>query len=640
MMKQKHTILKGTGYAVGAIKEVFFERYAYVFAIIFLAVSGILIYSNTFHSPFFFDDNIYIVENHKIRHLQNFWLPSASRYIGYLSFAINYYCGNLNVFGYHAVNTAIHITNAFLVYLLTNLTFKTPVMEKWPCKNKGILGTTIAIASSLIFIAHPVQTEAVTYITQRFTSLAALFYLAAIVLYIKARTNNSALPFFYILSISSAILAMKTKEISFTLPFVITLYEFIFFKNNKVRPIYLVPYFLTLVIIPLSIFFGPELDSGNGQDVAEYIRESQLRDLRVLSKTNYLLTQFRVIVTYMRLLILPVNQNLLYDYPVYDSALALPVILSFMFLLAFFLSAVYLLTRSLKAVNGYGLVISFGILWFFMTLSVESSIIPINDVIFEHRIYLPSVGMFMAFCSFVFCIADYMKIKRAAAVILLFVVGASFGAASYKRNNVWKDSVSLWEDVVSKSPASSKSYNNLGLAYYVEKKLPEEAIRAYRIAVKLKPDNAEAYNNIGQIYYDSGLIDKALEEYRMALKFKPDIAMTHNNIGLIYHRQGLLDDAVKEFMAALRQWPANADVHYNLGLVYARKGYLDEAINEYILALKEKPADADFHYSIGYAYRLKGMLKEASSHYKAAIEINPDFTGARKELEITEGTAR
>jgi hypothetical protein len=146
----------------------------YGFALVFfiLAVTALLIYSNTFSSPFQFDDKSNIVDNYKLRDLSNFWPPSGTRYVGLLSFALNYHFGGLDVFGYHIINIIIHIINGFLVWSLVVLSFKTPAMERASVNPQ--LKYFIALAASLIFITHPVQTQAVTYIVQRFASLAAL----------------------------------------------------------------------------------------------------------------------------------------------------------------------------------------------------------------------------------------------------------------------------------------------------------------------------------------------------------------------------------------------------------------------------------------------------------------------------------
>ena len=192
---------------------------------------------------------------------------------------------------------------------------------------------------------------------------------------------------------------MKSKEIALTLPVIIVLYEFCFFRESPFhktsrqrlkRYLYLLPLLLTLLIIPLSMMdFSKPVEN-----FVEHI-DAPSRETLNISRADYLLTEFRVIVTYLRLLVFPVKQSIDYTYPVYHSFLQPQVFLSFLLLLTIFSLGVYLFYRSLSSSPGLRL-IAFGIFWFFITLSVESTIIPIKDVIFEHRLYLPSVGFFIA----------------------------------------------------------------------------------------------------------------------------------------------------------------------------------------------------------------------------------------------------
>jgi tetratricopeptide (TPR) repeat protein len=491
-----------------------FGRYVSLVAFFLITITALLIYSNTLHSPFIFDDVWYILDNPKIRNLGNFLDMSGTRYIAFLTFALNYKLGGYNTFGYHLINVTIHIINGFLVYWLVVLTFKTPLMGRTTGNSQ--LKYFIALSSALIFISHPIHTQAVTYITQRFTSLSTLFYLLSLTLYIKARLTEAAASqkvkwLFYFASLLCAVLAMKTKEISFTLPLIIALYEFTFF-NNKIPRIkrfcYLFPFLLALSIIPLT-YFAPELGLGErGADAAEKIRRFNILQLKTLSWHDYLITQFRVIITYLRLLVFPMNQNADYDYPTFHSIFKPQILLSFLFLLFFFAVTVYLFVRSRRTNNDCTLLISFGILWFFITLSVESSIIPIWDVIFEHRLYLPSIGMVIAFSSAVFY--GFYHAKRrlgfkislpVATCVLLLVIAVPLSCATYKRNWVWKDAEAFWGDVVRKSPWNPRAHNNLGLAYVDQGRI-YEALEEYEKALSFNPDYAEAHNNLGFVYYN------------------------------------------------------------------------------------------------------------------------------------------
>ncbi len=624
-------------------------RYGPLIAIFMISLITFLIYSNTLFYPFYFDDENNIIANHKLRDLSNFWLPSGTRYIGTLSLALNYHFGELDVFGYHLVNIAIHIMNGFLVWWLVLLTFKTPTMERI---NRS--SAFIAMSCALIFIAHPVQTQAVTYIVQRFTSLATLFYLLSLALYIKARlssyfTTNKGqkqrnIPIksvlYYLASVFSTVLSMKTKEIAFTLPFMIVLYELTFFspqnperRTPNLKRFYLfIPFLLTLLIIPLGLVGANKSAGGTIGDWREAVQETE-----EIPRGIYFLTQFRVIVTYIRLLFLPIKQNLDYDYPLSYSLLDLKTLISFLFLLSIFVVALYLLKKSRKTQNGYGLLASFGILWFFITLSIESSIIPIRDVIFEHRLYLPSVGVIMAFSSTVFYVLDYTKAKlsplQATGVLLLLTV-IPLGITAYQRNFVWKDEGTLWGDVVGKSPEKARGHTNLGLVYYHQGRL-EEAVKEYTTAIRSKPDYAEAHNNLGLVYYLQGRVEEAIQQYLAALRLTNGFPKAHNNLGAAYFKQGRMDEAIQEYMTALKLKPDDADPHNNLGNAYATQGRLEEAIKEYTAALKLKPDFPEVHHNLGIVYATQRRLDEAIKEYMAALKLKPDYAEAHYNLGNT-----
>ena len=641
-----------------------------IFHVLLIIVVGLLAYSNTFYVPFHWDDTPNIIENHKLRDLNNFWPTSDSRWIGFLSFALNYHFGGLNVTGYHIVNLIIHIFNAILVYWLVLLTFKTPYFSNSnppsPPFGKGGMGG-FALFSALLFVSHPIQTQAVTYIVQRFTSLATMFYLLSLVMYIKFRSEQSAISgqqklpatryTLYTVSLVSAILAMKIKEISFTLPIIIVLYEFMFFEGNiKRRILYLLPLLLTMLIIPLSLI---GIDKPIGDAIGELREASQ--ETEEIPRWSYLFTQFRVIVTYIRLLFLPINQNLDYDYPLYHSFSNPQVFLSFLFLLSICGLGVYLSYRSRHNLTsspfanppsppfdkgGMGgfpdfRIISFGIFWFFITLSVESSIIPIRDVIFEHRLYLPSIGAITAFSMAVFYVFHFI-IQRSristshfslptSYFFLLSAIVIVFAIATYQRNIIWQDRVSLWEDVVKKSPNKARGHSNTGYLYD-DNGLTDKAIEEYQIAIRLKPDYADAHNNLGVAYYNKGLTDKAIEEYQIAIRLKPDYIEAYYSLGAAYKDKGLTDIAIEYYRIALRINPDNADAHINIANAYDDKDMTDKAIEHYQIALKLNRDDPSAHYNLGVAYERKGLLDEAIKQYQTALRLNPGHKIAQNSL--------
>jgi protein O-mannosyl-transferase len=622
-------------------------------SILFLSILAVAIYSNTFSASFHFDDAPNIVDNPWIKHNQ--LELSGSRYVGFLTFALNYHFGGLSLFGFHLVNLLIHITNGFLVYTLVRLLFRavhSPIVNRDPVSIHS--SQLVAIVTALLFVAHPIQTQAVTYIVQRLTSLAAMFYLLTVVCYLKWRlsqlnTQNKKVKtlFWYAGALLATILAMKTKEITFTLPFMLLLIEAVFFAPLIRRSwISLIPFLLTLSIIPLS------RPGAIGEGEVGLARQTM-----EISRWDYLLTQFRVIVTYLRLLIFPVHQNLDYDYPVSHSLFDPPVFFSFLFLSALFALAIYLLFSSPLVPNFNGAppsrlgsnppaqrrlpyaasrLVGFGILWFFLTLSVESSIIPIRDVIYEHRLYLPSVGFGLAAGTAALGFSDRWRIPRIIAVGLIIVL---FAGLTYQRNKVWQNEITLWTDVVRKSPQKARGYNNLGLAY-ADRNRWNEAIQEYKTALSLKSDHAESHNNLGLAYINLGRPDEAIQEYKTAMTLKPDLVQAHNNLGLAYSEQGALNEAIREFQTALKLKPIYAESHYNLGLVYSklghmgRPGYIEKAIHEYESASVLNPDYAEAYYNLGNAYRDIGRFDKAMYNYKMALKRNPNYALAQNNVGL------
>lgn len=227
----------------------------YFVPIVIAFVAG-LAYSNTFTVPFQFDDDAYIINNPTIRTFHYFITPSEvttlteqsptsfpmalrsafmTRILGHLSFAINYHLHGLNVVGYHVVNLVIHILNGILVYLILMAILRTEYFSPPPRNDSLDPRTIIAIASSLIFVSHPIQTQAVTYISQRFVSLAALFYLFSLLMYVRFRTSSPGYKRYvcYTISLVSTFAAMRTKEFTITLPIIVALCEMIFFREAK-----------------------------------------------------------------------------------------------------------------------------------------------------------------------------------------------------------------------------------------------------------------------------------------------------------------------------------------------------------------------------------------------------------------------
>ena len=519
--------------------------------VLLILLIGTIAYSNSFSVPFQWDDLTYIGENPIIKQLHYFIQPSEAqglqfyhhvfqRYVTYLSFALNYALHGYKVMGYHILNLAVHLINALLVYLLISLTFRTPVLGASAMKDKADFA---ALFSALLFVSHPLQTMAVTYIYQRLASLVTLFYLLSLVSYIQSRLSQKTMQrgLFYGISFLSAVLAMKSKENAFTLPLAIALFEFFFFSGEmKKRVLQLIPFVLTLLVIPLS------LSGGEGSDNARIHLD------RHVTSEAYFFTQMRVLVMYLRLLFFPARQSVLYDISASHSFFELNVVLSFLFLLGIFCLGVFLFFRSRTGRPEFR-IIAFGIFWFFLTNAVESSFIPLL-LIQEYRMYLPSVGLFMSIATGTFLLFQQSRSIQKVALVVVLAVPLVLTVVTYARNTVWQTRLGLWEDVVSRAPNNPIANFNLGVAY-TENRLIDESKIYYEKALMLNPDYPRAYNNLGCYYGQRGNPDKAIELLNQAVQKDPYLAIAHYNLGLAYIMKRQLDEAEVQLTAALKLNP-------------------------------------------------------------------------------------
>ena len=564
---------------------------------------GTLIYAHTWSSPFYLDDASSIVNNPAIRNIANLpaiWNFWPARFITYLSIALNYHFSQLNVFSYHLFNLIVHLASSLLVSWLLLLTFSTPCMQQEKITKPAKL---LALFAGLIFLTHPLQTEGVTYIIQRATSLATLFYLLALSLYVKFRLLQQqeatpvAVRLFYCLSLIVAVMAMFTKEMTITLPFMILCYEICFLKGkDKLAWKHLFPFLATLLVIPLTMFLTKSVDFINMKMVSE--------DPANISSLSYLLTQLRVMVTYLRLLFIPLHQNLDYAYPISSSFLQLPTLASFI-LLALILAIAFKLFSKHRF-------ISFSIFWFFLALLPESSIIPIQDVIFEHRLYLAMAGFSFFTVAAIYYLLSNKPLKL--MVIALLILTSCYAILTYRRNLIWQDELTLWNDVVHKSPQKARPYNNRGNAYYQQGNFTQ-AIADFNKAITINPKDAVVYFNRGNAYNNQGNMQQAFSDYTKAIAINPNFAHPYNNRGNLYIDQGNMQQAFSDFNKAIAINPLYAEAYNNRGNLYYQQGNFTQAISDYNKAIAINSSYAEAYSNRGSAYY---MIKE---YDKAWIDV-------------------
>jgi Flp pilus assembly protein TadD len=563
---------------------------------VFIVALGALAYSNTIDAPFVFDDVPNIVLSHQVRDLGAAieGLPTISRAVGRLSFALNHAVHGFDVRGYHLVNLAIHLLASLCVGWLAAAAYRAARSAAAPAGAPGATGDPedggarlAALAAGSLFVAHPVQTQAVSYLVQRFASLATLLYVASLLLYARSRAapaGRRVLP--YAGSLACAVLAMRTKEIAFTLPLAIVLYELLFVRaGRRERLRWLAAPLATLAVIPAAI-----LAESGGEDPEAFVLANSVGPGK-FGRLEYLLTQPRVVVGYLRLLVLPVGQNVDPDVPLHRTV-DWQVALSALVLAAILGAGAWLAVRGRRGARPHALVAGFGVVFFFLALSVESSIVPIADLMAEHRLYLPAAGAFVAAGAGLAALVERLRPRAPwlvrAAPALVVVAAVACAGATWARNRVWASPVALWRDAVEKSPNKLRPLLNYAAALRMSGDL-DGARRVSLRALAFPPTNSTQAFALGIIYRENGDVASARRMWEAALEANPSNHYALVALGTLADEAGDRSAARALMERALEIEPAFDEAHLKLGLILEEAGEYDKALFHYETFMRVAP---------------------------------------------------
>jgi tetratricopeptide (TPR) repeat protein len=650
-------------------RDAFWARWGIFLAGSVVVLAVLAVYHNSFSGPFVLDDTLSITNNSSIRRLGSALFPppdsgTGGRPLLNLTFALNYALSGFNVWGYHAFNLLVHVLAGLTLFGVVRRTLLRPEFSK--C-GRGVLtpqsaqtrggdtlpttvkcfataATPLALAIAVIWTVHPLQTEAVTYISQRAESLMGLFYLLTLYCFIRGADNrcqvsgvryqgsedpkigsqpsalSSQLPVlrsfseggWLVASICCCLLGSMCKEIIVTAPVIVFLYDRTFvagsFREAWQRRW---RYYLGLAATWLLLAY---LMTGLDQRGVGFDRD--------VSWWSYALTSCRSVVLYLKLAVWPHPLVLDYGTAVVQHAAEV--------------APYMLILVGLIVATGVALwrwpVIGFAGAWFFVILAPASSVIPVaGQPMAEHRLYLSLAAVV------VLVVLGLHRLIGRRSLLVCAAVAVGLGCITVQRNKDYRSEVILWSDTITKYPNNERAHSNLGFALA---KMPghlSEAISEYEAALRINPDYADAHNNLGNaLLKEPGRLPDAIAEFEQALRNNPNLVEAHYNLGnALVNVPGRLPDAIAHFEAALRLNPDLADAHISLGnALLGIPGRRPDAIVHFETALRLNPDSAVAHYDLGNALlNAPGHLNDAIAQYKEALRLKPDLAPAREILD-------
>jgi tetratricopeptide (TPR) repeat protein len=580
---------------------------AVVFIVAVILIAGVLSYVNSLPNPFIWDDVALIARNFHLGDLGyiprlffegsyhqditgNFYRPVLMA-----SFALDYRGWGLEPFGYHLTSIFLHLSNALLVYCLA-----------WMVSRRK----TVSFIAALLFAAHPVHTEAVTYISGRGDPLAALFSLFSLICFIKfTELEGAKKTASYVISLLFFSLAIFTKESALMLPVFFALYS-VCFGKNKPDTVSLLAYIPFLAVIAPFLYLRSIALSGIS-GASSYIDSIPL--------TCRLLTAPAVIAEYIKILIMPSGLHMermdfLYDFV---TSLRDP---------RFIVPSVFLALSiwGLVSWRGRSKLLFFGAMWFFAGLLPFLNIIPINAFVAEHWLYFPSIGFFMAASVLFDRLLGFGSIKLCVKTFIAVIV-VMLAAVTIKQNHIWRDPVFFYNYTLKYAPGSSRVHTNLGIEYF-GRGLFEKAEKEYMESLRIDPQGENTvYHllNLAALYFYQGREAEAFKIYKRALADYPAVPTTYANLGDIYYGKGKYRDSAASYRKAVELAPNNAAYWNNLGNAYLAEKIDSEAADAYKKAIEIYPYLLDARVNLGGIYARKGDPVASLNEYKIALQIDP-----------------
>ncbi len=585
------------------------------------AIAGLLllvcaVYARGLRGEFEFDDVSTVEFNRGIRHPAKYLALSSlvdtlrgKRVLTDFTFALNHAMGGKDPLPYHTTNLAIHLVAVWLVFSFTRQML---TLGGFPSRD----GLTLAVTA--MFALHPLQTQAVTYVSQRAESLASVLYLGSLLLLLGSEKRRFSFVSAggYVLSFLLFVLGLSAKVIVVTLPLAYLIVAWIPGPKERgelARPTrrmaLAAPFFLYALLTGILT-----VTSLQGEDAGLNIPS--------LPPWRYFITQWRVVVTYLRLLVWPAGQNLDWDFPLAGATGDPAVLACGLFLVAILLGATLLLLRCrarTDALGSAGRLGAFGVFWFFLLLTPTSSLMPLADVVMEHRLYLASLGVFVA--AGVLTATAMERLRRVwprgqyLGMAVLGGVCLALAGVTYARVGTWKTKLALWGDAVTKSPHKARVHLGLAGAYLLAGQA-QQAIGEYQTALGLAGADplwirTDIRGKLAAALLAQGRSDEAIAVLQEGLREKPGESALLGVLAMAYLRRQewpLATTAAEQSVESARFPAISLRI---LGIVLGAVGKNEDAV----IALEESvfldPDDEQGRVLLASAYRWQGRDSEA-----------------------------
>lgn len=601
----------------------FASRRAPLWAGLAILLATLAALGNGLGGPFVFDDLPAIRDNATLRHWGSAWspppgaLPVSGRPVLNLSFALNRALSGDAAWSYHAANLLIHALAGMTLFGIVRRTLRGAGPDAGAAAARDAAGEAarpglLALAVALLWTVHPLQTESVTYISQRAESLMGLCYLLTLYSFIRYAEGPDGGPGrrpWAAAAVAACLLGMLTKEVMVSAPVLVLLYDRTFVGGSlreawrRRRRLH-----LALAATWLGLVWSVASAGTTRGDTSGFAVRARA--------AGYWLTQFEAVVRYLRLALWPRPLVIYYEARwVQGPGEVLPAALVVIGLAA---ATAWALWRRPRA--------GFLGAWFFALLAPTSLVPNVIQMIAEHRMYLPLAAVVVAAVLGIFA---WLGTRR--GFFLCLALAGALALATVRRNEDYRSRREIWADTVAKRPANSFAHNNLGQALFEEGHYPE-AIAEYREALRLTPDSIYAAVNLGAALETMGRLPEAIAAYRAAQRLRPDWASVADDLGDALIHAGRVREAIAQYQAALRLMPAYSQAENGLGTAFVRSGDVAAALPHFEAALRLNPDYAEAHNNLGTALASLSRLAEAVPHFQRAVELKPDYGEAHLNL--------